>query len=233
MSASLSQSRVLLVGADRATRRLLTAALKRSGFVISRTDSGNVALRAVWRNETDLLLLDLEHRDVDGLQVIRRIRYARSYVPIIALSNRDDEGAKVAAFELGADAYITKPVMAGELLARIRVLQRHFQPPAQPTVAKPSELRISPDRCCVTVHGTEVKLSQREYDLLRLLITHAGKVLTHGYILRTVWNGGNHHVQYLRIYISRIRQKIEPVPAQPRFLVTEQGVGYRLCLPDW
>jgi two-component system KDP operon response regulator KdpE len=232
MSVSQNKPRILVIDDDAAIRRMLTVALEPSGFVISQTDSGTVALDAVRRNDADMLLLDLGLPDINGLDVIRRTRMSGSAVPIIVLSSRTDEGGKVEAFDLGADDYLTKPFGIEELLARIRALQRYRLPPqTRPAVVEAGELRINLDRRSVTVRGMEVKLSPREYELLRLLITHAGKVLTHGYILRNVWGTGS-DIQYLRIYISSIRRKIELVPEQPKILLTEQGVGYRLCLTD-
>jgi two-component system KDP operon response regulator KdpE len=232
MSASQNQPRILVVDDEPAIRRMLTAALEPSGFVISQTDSGTAALDAVRRNDTDLLLLDLGLPDLNGLDVIRRIRFAGSSIPIIVLSSRADEAGKVEAFDQGADDYLTKPFGIEELLARIRALQRYrLQPQAQQTVIEAGDLQINLSRRSTTVRGIEVKLSPREYDLLRLLVTYAGKVLTHGYILRSVWGSGS-DIQYLRIYISSIRRKIELVPDKPRILRTEQGVGYRLCLPE-
>jgi two-component system KDP operon response regulator KdpE len=233
MSASQQRKpRILVADADPAIRRMLTVVLKPSGSVISQTDSGAVALDAVRRNETDLLLLhNLWLPDMNGLDVIRRIRLSGSMIPIIVLSSRADEsGTVVEGFGLGADACITKPFGIEELLARIRVLQRYRPPPQARPTSDADELRINLNRRSVTVRGIEVKLSPREYDLLHLLITHAGKVLTHSYILRNVW-GSNYgeNIQYLRIYIGSIRRKIERVPEQPRILLTEQGVGYLLC----
>jgi two-component system KDP operon response regulator KdpE len=211
---------------------MLTVALEPAGFVISQTDSGTVALDVVRRNEADLMLLDLGLPDMNGLDVIRRIRRSGSAIPIIVLSSRADEAGKVEAFDLGADDYLTKPFGIEELMARIRALQRYrLQPQVPPADLEAGDLKINLNRRSVTVRGMEVKLSPREYDLLRLLITHAGKVLTHGYILRNVWGTGT-DIQYLRIYISSIRRKIELAPEQPRILLTEQGVGYRLCLTD-
>lgn len=232
MSASQNKPRILVIDDDPAIRRMLAVALETSGFVISQTDSGTAALDAVRRNDADILLLDLGLPDVNGLDVIRHVRTSGSAVPIIVLSGRTDEAGKVEAFDLGADDYLTKPFGIEELLARIRALQRYRLPPrTQPAVVEAGELRINLNRRGVTVRGIEVKLSPREYDLLRLLVTHAGKVLTHGYILRNVWGSGT-DIQYLRIYISSIRRKIELVPEQPKLLVTEQGVGYRLCLTE-
>jgi two-component system KDP operon response regulator KdpE len=236
MSASQRRKpRILVVDADPAIRHMLAAVLKPSNSLISQTDSGAVALDAVRRNETDLLLLhNLWLPDMNGLDVIRHIRLSGSTIPIIVLSSRADEsGTVVEGFDLGADAGITKPFGLEELLGRIRVLQRcRPESQAHPVVA---ELRINLNRQSVTMRGIEVKLSPREYDLLHLLITHAGKVLTHGFILRSVWGSDNDvgpDLQYLRIYIRSIRRKIERIPEQPRILLTEHGVGYLLCLTE-
>jgi len=232
MSASQNQPRILVVDDEAAIRHMLTVALEPSGFVISQTSSGTAALDVVRRNETDMLLLDLRLPDLSGQDVIRGVRSSGSVVPIIVLSSRADERGKVEAFDLGADDYLTKPFGVEELLARIRASLRYrLQPQTTPNVVEAGELRANLSRRSVTVRGIEVKLSPREYDLLGLLITHAGKVLTHGYILRSIWGNGS-DIQYLRIYISAIRRKIELVPEQPRILLTEQGVGYRLCLTE-
>jgi len=215
---------------------MLAAVLKPSGSLISQTDSGALALDSVLRNKTDLLLVhNLGLPDMNGLDVIRRIRLSGSTIPIIVMSRRTDEsGTVMAAFDLGADTCITKPFGVEELLARIRALQRYRpQPDAPQVVAEADELRINLNRRSVTVRGIEVKLSPREYDLLHLLIKHAGEVLTHDFILRNVWGSGNDpgtDLQYLRIYVRSIRNKIELVPQQPRILLTVQGIGYSLFL---
>ena len=216
---------------------MLAVVLKPSGSVISQTDNGAAALDAVQRNRTDLLLMhDLELSDMNGLDVIRRIRLSGSTVPIMVLSSRVDEGGTVMeAFDLDADCCSTRPFGVEELLARIRVLQRYRPQPQAPLVvaAAASGLQINFDRRSVMVRGIEVKLSPRECDLLYLLITHAGKVLTHGFILRSVWGSDNevgNDLQYLRMYIHSIRRKIELVPAEPRVLLTEQGIGYSLSV---
>jgi two-component system KDP operon response regulator KdpE len=228
-----SHLRVLVVDDDPAMRRLLRLGLTADGHIVSETDRGIGALDAVRRHETDLIVLDLGLPDLDGLQVIKRIRYAQSYVPIIVLSNRGDETAKVAALDRGADDYITKPFGIDELQARIRVLQRYrVQPRSDQTVLQVGELQLDLFRRNVIVRGFEVKLSPREYELLRLFITHAGKVLTHGFILRQVWGAKDTDVQYLRIYIRSLRQKIEPDTDRPSIIITEPGVGYRLHTGD-
>jgi two-component system KDP operon response regulator KdpE len=220
--------RILIVDDEAAMRRMLTMGLGAADYKTNEADRGIAALEAVRRNEVDLLLLDLGLPDVDGLQVIKRIRYAKSNVPIIVISNRHEEGAKIAALDQGADDYLTKPFSLEELLARIRVLERHrIQSPVDRSIIEVGDLRLSVLSRSATVRGTDIRLSPREYELLELLAGHAGRVLTHRFILRHVW-GNESDVQYLRIYIRSLRQKIELNPAQPSMIVTMQGVGY--CL---
>ena len=165
---------------------------------------------------------------MDGLDVIRALRQSGTLTPIIVLSSRADEAGKVAALDLGADDYITKPFGVEELLARIRAALRHrLQQEGEKPVFQSGPLAVDLVRRSVTVAGKDVKLTPRDYDLLRLLVQHAGKVLTHKFILKELW-GGDTDVQYLRIYVRTLRQKIEPDPQQPSLLLTEQGVGYRL-----
>jgi len=233
MMQDQSHLRILVVDDEPGMRRLLQLGLTSDGHIVSETDRGTGALEAVRRREADLILLDLGLPDLDGLQVIKRIRYAKSYVPIIVLSNRGDEAAKVAALDRGADDYITKPFGIDELLARIRVLRRYrVQPQADQTVLTVGDLDLNLVRRNVTVRGFEVRLAPREYELLRLLMTHAGKVLTHGFILRQVWGTKEAGVQYLRIYIRALRQKIDVNPDRSSLIVTEPGVGYRLHVGD-
>ncbi len=177
-------------------------------------------------------MLDLSLPDIDGFEVIRRLREAGNAMPIIVLSSRTDEEGKVAALDLGADDFVTKPFGIDELLARIRAALRHrLQQQGERPLFRSGDLAVDLVRRIVTVAGVEVKLSPREYDLLRLLVAHAGKVLTHKFLLREVW-GSDTDVQYLRIYIRALRQKIEADPQQPQHILTEQGVGYRLRTSD-
>lgn len=226
------QARILVVDDEQPIRRTLIRGLEPSGFILSQAERGHAAIEAVRRSETDLILLDLGLPDMNGLQVIQHIRAAGSMVPIIVLSSRADEGGKVEALDLGADDYLTKPFGMEELLARIRVLQRHriVARSAQPSM-EAGDIRIVLDRRAVSVRRREVKLSPREYELLHLLCLHAGKVLTHAFIIRHIWGSGT-DIQYLRIYISSLRRKIEVNADKPALLVTEQGVGYRLRLPE-
>ncbi len=220
--------RVLVVDDEPAILRFLRAGLSAQGFTVSEAETGRDALDAVRREAADLVVLDLGLPDMDGLDVIRTIRTSGSAIPIIVLSSREDEGSKVAALDLGADDFVTKPFGIDELFARIRAAQRHrLQQTGERPVFRSGDLVVDLVRRNVTVRGVEVKFSRREYELLRLLVAHAGKVLTHRHILQEVW-GADTDVQYLRIYIRALRQKIEPNPEQPIHVLTETGVGYRL-----
>ncbi len=222
--------RVLVVEDDPPIRRFLRTSLGAQGYQVLEAETGNGALGLFARAAPDFVVLDLGLPDIDGLEVIRRLRAQGSAVPIIVLSSRGDEAGKVQALDLGADDYVTKPFGLDELLARLRAAERHrLQQQGEKPVFRSGDLAVDLVRRQVTVRGQEVKLTPREYDLLRLLVAHAGKVLTHKFILREVW-GGETDVQYLRIYVRSLRQKIEPDPERPRHVVTETGVGYRLRL---
>ena len=232
MTQNAGSLRVLVVDDEPAILRFLHAGLSSQGYLVSEATDGVRALEAVRQNATDLLVLDLGLPDLDGLEIIRRIRDAGSTVPIIVLSSRSDEQGKVQALDLGADDYVTKPFGIDELLARIRAAQRHrLQEQGERPIFRTGDLSVDLVRRIVTVRGNEVKFSPREYDLLRLLVAHAGKVLTHRFILREVW-GVETDVQYLRIYVRALRQKIEDDPERPRYVLTETGVGYRLKTGD-
>ena len=166
--------------------------------------------------------------DIQGHELLRRWRDAQNLVPVIILSSRTDEAGIVEALELGADDYVTKPFGVNELLARIRVALRHrLQQQGEKPVFQTGDLSIDLVRRIVRIGDEEVKLSPKEYDILRIMAQHAGKVLTHNFLLKQVW-GNAYDVQYLRVYVRQLRQKIEPNPEQPRYIRTETGVGYRL-----
>ncbi|MBB3264499.1 two-component system KDP operon response regulator KdpE [Azospirillum sp. OGB3] len=224
--------RVLVVDDEPPIRRFLRTTLSAQGYDIEEAEDGAGALEAVRRHPPDLLVLDLGLPGIGGLEVIRRLRADGVAAPIIVLSSRADEAGKVEALDLGADDYVTKPFGMDELLARIRAALRHrLQQQGERPLFRSGDLAVDLVRRIVTVRGTEVKLSPREYDLLRLLVAHAGKVLTHRFILKEVW-GADTDVQYLRIYIRQLRQKIEAEPERPSHILTETGVGYRLRAPD-
>ena len=224
--------RILIVDDEPPIRRFLCTALAAQDYCVEEAADGEAALDFLKRNPVDLVILDLGLPGMDGLEVVRRLRADGAVTPIIILSSRDDEAGKVAALDLGADDYVSKPFGVEELSARVRAALRHrLQQEGEKPLFKSGDLTMDLVRRIVTVAGAEVKLTPREYDLLRLLVSHAGKVLTHKFILHEVW-GGDADVQYLRIYIRTLRQKLEADPEQPRLILTEQGVGYRLASAD-
>ena len=213
-------------------RRFLRTSLTAQGYEIVEAENAKDALGQLGRNRIDVIVLDLGLPDMDGLEILKHVRGSGSDVPVIVLSSRTNEPEKVKALDLGADDYVTKPFGIDELLARLRAAQRHrLQQQGERPIFRSGDLAVDLVRRTVTVRGQEVKLTPREYDLLRLLVAHAGKVLTHKFILREVW-GSEADVQYLRIYIRTLRQKIEPAPETPQYVLTEQGVGYCLKAPD-
>jgi two-component system KDP operon response regulator KdpE len=232
MSAPSKPIRILVVDDEPPIRRFLRTSLRAQKYLIEEADDGQTALNIANKTPLDLIVLDLGLPGMDGFEVIRGLRETNSDVPIVVLSSRTDEAGKVKALDLGADDYVTKPFGVDELLARIRAALRHrLQQQGERPVFKSGDLTVDLVRRIVTSRGAEVKLSPREYDLLRLLVMHAGKVLTHKMIMKDVW-GGETDVQYLRIYIRTLRQKLEADPERPEHILTEQGVGYRLRAPD-
>ena len=224
--------RILVVDDEPAILRFLRAGLSAQGFIVSEAETGQACLDIVRREAVDMVVLDLGLPDMDGQEVIRQVRAGGSAIPVIVLSSRDDEVSKVTALDLGADDFVTKPFGIDELFARIRAAQRHkLQQAGERPVFRSGDITADLVRRVVTVRGVEVKFSRREYELLRLLMAHAGKVLTHRHILHELW-GSDTDVQYLRVYVRALRQKIEPDPEQPTHILTETGVGYRLRAAD-
>lgn len=229
MNASL---RVLVIDDEPPIRRFLRTSLSAQGYCVLEAEDGETGLALLQRNAIDLIVLDLGLPGIGGLDVLKKLRESGSAIPVIVLSSRDDETGKVTALDIGADDYVTKPFGMDELLARIRAAVRHrLQQEGEKPLFRTGDLSVDLVRRIVMVRGKEAKLTPREYDLLRLLVAHAGKVLTHKFILREVW-GSETDVQYLRIYIRTLRQKIEANPEQPALVLTEQGVGYRLRASD-
>jgi two-component system KDP operon response regulator KdpE len=225
---SADKTPVLVIDDEPAIRRLLRASLGANGFHVLEAGNGRDGLAAVETGKPEVLLLDLGLPDMDGLEVIRTLRGRGDRTPIVVLSSRGEETAKVEALELGADDYVTKPFGIAELIARIRTALRHrLQVQGAQPVFESGTLRVDLVHRLVSVGGAEVKLSPKEYDILRLLVLHAGKVLTHRFIMHEVW-GASGDVQYLRIYVRQLRAKIEARPEQPEHILTETGVGYRL-----
>jgi two-component system, OmpR family, KDP operon response regulator KdpE len=220
--------RVLVVDDERAIRRYLHAALNAHGYIIYEAVSGQEALSAAASEHPDLIILDLGLPDIDGVEVTRQIR-EWSQVPIIILSVREQERDKVAALDAGADDYLTKPFSTGELMARIRVALRRSNQASVEPVFTTGELEVNLSRRLVMVKEQEISLTPTEYDLLRVLVQHPGRVLTHRQLLQKVWgNAYETEAHLLRVNMSNLRRKIEPDPTRPRFIITEPGVGYRL-----
>jgi two-component system KDP operon response regulator KdpE len=224
--------RVLVVDDEPPIRKLLRVGLGTEGYSISEAGNARDAIARIEAEEPDLVLLDLGLPDMTGQELLRLWRSEGRTLPIVILSSRTDEAGIVQALEAGADDYVTKPFGMRELAARLRVALRHkLHQQGEKPVFRTGELSVDLVRRIVQVGGAEVKLSPKEYDILRALVQHAGKVLTHRHLLKEVW-GGNEDVQYLRVYIRQLRQKIEPVPEQPFYITTEPGVGYRLRESD-
>jgi len=223
-----TQHRILVIDDESAIRRFLHSALSSEEFSLHEAESGHSGLSAAAALRPDVILLDLGLPDIDGIEVIRRIR-EWSQVPIIILSVREREDDKVAALDAGADDYLTKPFGVGELLARIRAsLRRSIIQTSEPVFTS-GDLMVDLNLRRVTVADNEIQLTPMEYDLLRLLITHADKVLTHGQILKQIWGVAHQEQpQVLRVTVSNLRKKIEHDPSRPRHITTEPGVGYRL-----
>jgi two-component system KDP operon response regulator KdpE len=227
-------ARILVVDDEPSILRTVRSNLSRHGFQVETAESGKDALTQVDRRHPDLLLLDLGLPDMDGLDVVRTVR-SLSNTPIIVLSVRGAEADKVAALDLGADDYLTKPFGVDELLARVRVALRHTANPASGAapVFRTGGLEVDLEHRRVTVDGRPVHLTPTEYDLLKALLTHPNKVLTDRMLLQQVW-GPEYSTEghYLHVYVARLRKKLEPDPQRPRYLMTEPGVGYRLLTED-
>ena len=211
-------------------RRLLRVVLESADYLVHEAETAAQGLTDAATRRPDVILLDLGLPDSDGVNVLRRLR-EWSQVPVIVLSVRDDEEGKVAALDAGADDYVTKPFSSAELLARLRAAQRKTRPEEEISRFKSGDLIVDLTARVVTRAGHEVKLTATEYALLRLFVRHAGRVLTHRQILREIWGPkSEEHRQYLRVYVTHLRQKIERDPAAPELVKTEPGIGYRLEL---
>ena len=223
--------KVLVVDDEPSIRKLLRMGLGTQGYQTIDAPTAKAALDLM-ADEPDLVILDLGLPDMQGLELLRQIRQRREDVPIVVLSSRGDEGAKVEALDLGADDYVTKPFGMEELLARMRAAMRHqLQVHGERPIFKLGELSVDLVHRIVKIRNKEVKLSPKEYELLRLLVHHAGKVLTHKFLLNELWSTPI-DAQYLRVYVRQLRSKIEPDPARPHYILTETGIGYRLRMPE-
>jgi len=225
-----SRPLVLVVEDEPQMMRFLRATLPSQGYRVAEAATGQQGLVEAAMRSPDLVLLDLGLPDMDGVEVMRRLR-EWSAIPVIVLSARGQEGDKIQALDAGADDYLTKPFGIGELLARVRVALRHLAGAAGPAevVFETGELKVDLGARRVFVGEREVRMTRTEYRLLALLVKHAGKVVTHRQLLKDVW-GPNavEETHYLRVYMGQLRQKLEADPARPRYLLTETGVGYRL-----
>jgi two-component system, OmpR family, KDP operon response regulator KdpE len=223
--------KVLVVDDEPPIRKLLRMGLGTQGYQTIDAPNAKAALDLM-AEAPDLVILDLGLPDMQGLDLLREIRARKDDLPIVVLSSREDEAAKVEALDLGADDYVTKPFGMEELLARMRTALRHqLQVQGERPVFKLGDLSVDLVRRIVEVGGEEVKLSPKEYELLRIMVQHAGKVLTHKFLLNALWSIPM-DPQYLRVYVRQLRQKIEPDPTRPQYLLTETGIGYRLRSPD-
>jgi two-component system KDP operon response regulator KdpE len=228
---SAAPLKVLVVDDEPPIRKLLRMGLTTQGYQILEAPNGKAALELL-KEQPDLVILDLGLPDIQGHDLLRAIRLQSENVPIVVLSSRGDEAGKVQALDLGADDYITKPFGMDELLARMRTALRHqLQVHGERPVFRSGDLSVDLVRRIVKVGDKEVKLSPKEYDLLRVLVQHAGKVLTHKFLLSELWNNLT-DAQYLRVYVRQLRQKIEADPERPQYVLTETGIGYRLRPPD-
>jgi len=223
---------VLVIDDEIQIRRFLRVSLEANGYRLHEVATGQEGLQQVALMRPDIVLLDLGLPDMEGLEVLRRLR-EWSHAPVIVLTVRDSDDEKIALLDAGADDYLTKPFSMGELLARLRTALRHVQPAGNAPEFQTGALSVDLSNRVVKLKGEIVKLSVTEYALLRMFVQHAGKVLTHRQILREVWGPSYEtEIQYLRVYMTMLRRKLEAIPADPKLFVTEPGVGYRLNIVE-
>jgi two-component system, OmpR family, KDP operon response regulator KdpE len=228
---SAAPLKILVIDDEPPIRKLLRMGLATQSYEVLEAPNGKTALQLL-EQKPDLIILDLGLPDMQGLDLLRTLRTRNESVPIVVLSSRGDEAGKVAALDLGADDYLTKPFGMDELLARMRAALRHqLQVHGERPVFRVGDLSVDLVRRIVKVADKEVKLSPKEYELLRVLVQHAGKVLTHKFLLGELWDELT-DAQYLRVYVRQLRAKIEADPERPHYVLTETGIGYRLRAPD-
>lgn len=219
----------LIVDDEPQIRRLLRVVLEGENYQVQEAENGQQGLTEIANRRPSIILLDLGLPDMEGLEVLKRLR-EWSEAPVLVLSVRDDEQSKVAALDSGAEDYVTKPFSTAELLARLRAAQRKTRPEEEVSIFKSGNLIVDLTARVVKRAGHEIKLTATEYALLRLFVRHPGRVLTHRYILREIWGPkSEEHRQYLRVYVTHLRQKIEPDPTKPSLIRTEPGIGYRFA----
>jgi two-component system KDP operon response regulator KdpE len=228
---SAGRLKILVIDDEPPIRKLLRMGLNTQGYDVLEASNGKTGIEML-AQEPDLIILDLGLPDIQGLELLRTIRGRKESIPVVVLSSRGDEAGKVEALDLGADDYVTKPFGMDELLARMRAALRHqLQVHGERPVFRVGDLSVDLVRRIVKVRDQDVKLSPKEYDLLRVLVQHAGKVLTHKFLLGELWDDLT-DAQYLRVYVRQLRQKIEADPERPHYVLTETGIGYRLRAPD-
>jgi len=228
----MTGARVLVVDDELSILRLLRRTLEANGYAVEAVDTGGAALAAAGRRRPDAVLLDLMLPDMDGLEVCRRLR-EQLQAPIIVLSARGEERTKVEALDLGADDYLTKPFGTAELLARLRVAIRHAAGSRTSPIIRAGDLTLDLDRRLVTRDGAAVHVTPKEYDTLKYLAQHAGRVVTHRALLASIWGPEyGEELHYLHVLVNQLRRKIESDPGRPRYILTEPGVGYRFQILD-
>ena len=232
MITTASQPDLLVIDDEAQIRRLLRLTLESAGYRVREAETGALGLNEAAVARPDAIILDLSLPDMGGLDVLRRLR-EWSHIPVIILSVRGGEADKIAALDAGADDYLTKPFGGGELLARVRVLLRRTQPAGEVSIARFGDIEVDFTKRTVTRAGADLHLTVKEYALLRLLLQHRGKVVTHRQLLRDVWGPGHEEdTHYLRVHMANLRKKIEPSAVGPHFLKTESGIGYRFTEYD-
>ncbi len=229
MTADATKPAILVIDDEVQIRRLLRVTLEAAGYRVRDAENGALGLNEAAVARPDAVILDLSLPDLGGLAVLRRLR-EWCQAPVLILSVRGEEADKIAALDAGADDYLTKPFGGGELLARLRVLLRRAQPASEVPILRFGDVEVDLTLRRVTKAGAEVHLTAKEYALLRLLLQHRGKVITHRQLLRELWGPGHEDdTHYLRVHIANLRKKVETTPDQPAYLKTESGIGYRFA----